>query len=78
MFEHTRAYSGFSVDDVPRARRFYGETLGLRVSEAHGMLMLHIEGGRDPLGRFTTSLDGASDAVMEKFLSGNMRRLLRT
>jgi len=49
MFERTRAYSGFSVDDVPRARRFYGETLGLRVSEAHGMLMLHIEGGRDTL-----------------------------
>jgi catechol 2,3-dioxygenase-like lactoylglutathione lyase family enzyme len=49
MFEHTRAYSGFSVDDVPRARRFYGETLGLRVSEAHGMLKLHIEGGRDTL-----------------------------
>ena len=36
----------------------------------------HIEGGRDPLGRFTTSLDGFSDAVMEKFLAGNMRRLL--
>ena len=28
----------------------------------------HIEGGRDPLGRFTASLDGFSDAVMEKFL----------
>jgi catechol 2,3-dioxygenase-like lactoylglutathione lyase family enzyme len=46
MFEHTRAFSGFSVDDVPKAREFYEETLGLRVSEAHGMLTLHIEGGR--------------------------------
>jgi predicted TIM-barrel fold metal-dependent hydrolase len=36
----------------------------------------HIEGGRDPLGRFTTSLDGCSDEVMAKFLAGNMRRLL--
>jgi catechol 2,3-dioxygenase-like lactoylglutathione lyase family enzyme len=49
MFEHTRAYSGFSVDDVPKAKRFYAETLGLRVSEANGMLMLHIEGDRDTL-----------------------------
>ena len=39
-------------------------------------LVQPLEGGRDPLGRFTTSLDGFSDAVMEKFLAGNMRRLL--
>jgi catechol 2,3-dioxygenase-like lactoylglutathione lyase family enzyme len=44
MFENTRAFSGFSVDDVPEARKFYGETLGLRVSEEYGMLSLHIAG----------------------------------
>jgi catechol 2,3-dioxygenase-like lactoylglutathione lyase family enzyme len=49
MFEHTKAFSGFSVDDIPKARRFYGETLGLRVSEANGMLTLHIEGDRNTL-----------------------------
>ncbi|HTE67553.1 MAG TPA: VOC family protein [Actinomycetes bacterium] len=49
MFEHTRAFSGFSVDDIPKAKRFYGETLGLRVSEEHGMLQLHIAGDRDTL-----------------------------
>src|SRR4030088_2239764 len=49
MFEHARAFSGFSVDDIPKARQFYGQTLGLRVSEANGMLTLHIEGGRDTL-----------------------------
>jgi catechol 2,3-dioxygenase-like lactoylglutathione lyase family enzyme len=49
MFEHTRAFSGFSVDDIPRAKEFYGDTLGLRVSEEHGMLHLHIEGDRDTL-----------------------------
>lgn len=49
MFENTRAFSGFSVDDVPEARRFYGETLGLRVSEEYGMLTLHIAGERDIL-----------------------------
>jgi catechol 2,3-dioxygenase-like lactoylglutathione lyase family enzyme len=49
MFEQTRAYSGFSVDDIERATQFYGETLGLRVSEQNGMLTLHIAGDRDTL-----------------------------
>jgi catechol 2,3-dioxygenase-like lactoylglutathione lyase family enzyme len=49
MFEHTKAYSGFSVDDIPKAKEFYGQTLGLRVDEEHGMLTLHIAGDRDTL-----------------------------
>jgi predicted enzyme related to lactoylglutathione lyase len=49
MFEHTKAYSGFSVDDIPKAKQFYGETLGLRVSEENGMLTLHIAGDRNTL-----------------------------
>jgi catechol 2,3-dioxygenase-like lactoylglutathione lyase family enzyme len=49
MFEHTKAFSGFSVDDIPAAKRFYGETLGVRVSEEHGMLLLHIAGDRNTL-----------------------------
>ena len=46
MFEHTAAFSGFSVDDIPAAKQFYSETLGLKVSEANGMLHLHIAGER--------------------------------
>ncbi len=49
MFEDTKAFSGFAVDDIPRAKQFYGETLGLRVTEEHGMLHLHIVGDRDTL-----------------------------
>ena len=49
MFRHTKAFSGFSVDDIDAARRFYGETLGLRVSEEHGLLFLHIAGDRETL-----------------------------
>ncbi|MBV9786913.1 MAG: VOC family protein [Chloroflexi bacterium] len=45
MFENTKAFSGFSVNDIAQARQFYGETLGLRVSEENGMLTLHIAGG---------------------------------
>lgn len=49
MFTDTKAFSGFSVDDVPRAKQFYGETLGVRVSEENGMLTLHIAGDRNTL-----------------------------
>ena len=49
MFENTKAISGFSVDDIPKAKQFYGDTLGLRISEDHGLLTLHIAGGRDTL-----------------------------
>jgi catechol 2,3-dioxygenase-like lactoylglutathione lyase family enzyme len=49
MFENSRAFSGFAVDDIAKARQFYGETLGLRVSEEFGMLTLHIAGDRDTL-----------------------------
>jgi catechol 2,3-dioxygenase-like lactoylglutathione lyase family enzyme len=49
MFRDTKAFSGFSVDDVPRAQGFYGGTLGLDVSEENGMLTLHIAGDRPVL-----------------------------
>ena len=51
MFANTKAFSGFAVDDLERARRFYGETLGLRVSEVedHGLLTLHLAGDRDTM-----------------------------
>jgi catechol 2,3-dioxygenase-like lactoylglutathione lyase family enzyme len=45
MFTKTKAYSGFSVGDIPAAKKFYGETLGLEVSEQNGMLGLEIAGG---------------------------------
>jgi predicted enzyme related to lactoylglutathione lyase len=45
MLGASRAYSGFSVDDIPAAKQFYAETLGLEVSEANGMLTLNTSGG---------------------------------
>ncbi|MEU3748380.1 MULTISPECIES: VOC family protein [Streptomyces] len=49
MFGETSAFSGFSVDDLDAARRFYGETLGLKVEEqGEGemrMLFLTLAGG---------------------------------
>jgi catechol 2,3-dioxygenase-like lactoylglutathione lyase family enzyme len=49
MFANTKAFSGFAVDDLEQARRFYGETLGIKTSEDHGLMTLHLAGGRDTL-----------------------------
>jgi catechol 2,3-dioxygenase-like lactoylglutathione lyase family enzyme len=45
MFKDTKAFSSFSVDDVPRAKQFYGETLGLSVTDEMDGLGLHLSGG---------------------------------
>ncbi|HEV2258308.1 MAG TPA: VOC family protein [Streptosporangiaceae bacterium] len=49
MFADTDAFSGFSVSDIDEARKFYAETLGLRVTEQYGLLTLRLAGGRDTL-----------------------------
>jgi len=55
MVDGSKAFSSFSVDDTEVAKRFYGETLGLDVSDvempgdAPGLLALHVGGGRDTL-----------------------------
>jgi catechol 2,3-dioxygenase-like lactoylglutathione lyase family enzyme len=36
MFKDTKAFSRFSVDDIQKAKKFYGQTLGLEVSESYG------------------------------------------
>jgi catechol 2,3-dioxygenase-like lactoylglutathione lyase family enzyme len=40
MFDASKAFSGFSVNDVAAAKSFYGDTLGLEVSEENGLLWL--------------------------------------
>ncbi|HVG66187.1 MAG TPA: VOC family protein [Actinomycetota bacterium] len=50
MLADSEAFSGFAVPDLAEARRFYADTLGLRVSELDdqsGLLTLHLGGGRD-------------------------------
>ena len=52
MLGDATAYSGFAVDDMDKAREFYGETLGIRTSmldEENGLMSLHLAGGRDTL-----------------------------
>jgi catechol 2,3-dioxygenase-like lactoylglutathione lyase family enzyme len=49
MFANTKAYSGFAVDDVEKARAFYEETLGVKTSVEHGLMTLHLAGDRPTL-----------------------------
>jgi catechol 2,3-dioxygenase-like lactoylglutathione lyase family enzyme len=81
MFGNSKAFSGFAVDDLAQARTFYGETLGLNVSEEHGLLQLHVAGtniliypkGKDHVPAVFTVLnfpvediDKAVDALSER------------
>ena len=45
MLEKSRAFSSFSANDIPKAKEFYGGTLGLEVSESQGLLTLKLAGG---------------------------------
>jgi predicted enzyme related to lactoylglutathione lyase len=45
MLRDSKAFSGFSVDDIQKAKEFYARTLGLGVSQAHGLLELQLAGG---------------------------------
>src|ERR1700712_1035375 len=48
MFKDTKAFSGFAVDDVAKARELYGDTLGIETSEENGILNLRLAGGERP------------------------------
>jgi len=52
MLADAPAFSGFAVPDIPAARAFYGDVLGLNteiVDETNGLMTLHLAGGRDTL-----------------------------
>ena len=49
MLKESKAFSGFSANDIAKAKDFYGQTLGLEVSEDHGLLTLHLAGGHKVL-----------------------------
>jgi predicted enzyme related to lactoylglutathione lyase len=49
MLGGSKAFSGFAVDDIGAARRFYEEVLGLDVSEENGLLSLELAGGTNVL-----------------------------
>jgi catechol 2,3-dioxygenase-like lactoylglutathione lyase family enzyme len=49
MLSRNHAFSGYSTDDIARAKEFYQGTLGLDVTEENGMLSLKFLGGHTVL-----------------------------
>jgi catechol 2,3-dioxygenase-like lactoylglutathione lyase family enzyme len=49
MLKDSKAFSGFSTGDIPKTKEFYAGTLGLDVTESHGLLTLRLAGGNNVL-----------------------------
>jgi predicted enzyme related to lactoylglutathione lyase len=52
MLANAKAFSGFAVDDLEKARAFYADTLGVNVEvldEENGLMSLHHPDGHDTL-----------------------------
>jgi predicted enzyme related to lactoylglutathione lyase len=48
MFKNTKAFSSFSVNDLQKAKEFYGKTLGVEVKDnPMGLIELQIASGND-------------------------------
>jgi hypothetical protein len=67
MFADTKAFSGFAVDDLGKARQFYGDTLGIKTSildEENGLMSLHLAGDRDTLVYESTGFTPGSYTIL--------------
>jgi len=49
MLGESKAFSGFAAPDIAKVKEFYSKTLGLKVTEKHGLLTLHVAGGNNVL-----------------------------
>src|SRR5256885_1221805 len=45
MIDTANSFSSFAVKDIPAAKRFYEDTLGIEVTEENDLLGLHVGGG---------------------------------
>jgi catechol 2,3-dioxygenase-like lactoylglutathione lyase family enzyme len=45
MLTNSHAFSGFSSNDIAKAKEFYAQKLGLELTEKNGLLTLHLAGG---------------------------------
>jgi catechol 2,3-dioxygenase-like lactoylglutathione lyase family enzyme len=67
MLENSKAYSGFAVDDLHEARKFYGETLGLKlttIDEENGLMSLELAGDRTTLVYVKPDLSPANYTIL--------------
>ena len=49
MLENSKAFSGFAAPNIAKEKEFYTEKLGLKTSEDHGLLTLHLANGNNVL-----------------------------
>lgn len=67
MLQNSKAYSGFAVDDLEKAKAFYGQTLGLGVTEVdpqNGVLELRTGGDRNLVMYLSSNLTPASYTIL--------------
>jgi catechol 2,3-dioxygenase-like lactoylglutathione lyase family enzyme len=67
MLQNSKAYSGFAVDDLEKAKAFYGQTLGLGVTEVdpqNGVLELRTGGDRNVVMYLSSNLTPASYTIL--------------
>ena len=51
MLASSKAFGGFSVDDVAKAHEFYGDVLGLAARVENGLLHIDLAGGGSVITR---------------------------
>lgn len=67
MLASSEAFSGFAVNDLDKARQFYGETLGLEVEaldEENGLLSLKHPGDRATLAYLSPDMTPPSYTIL--------------
>jgi catechol 2,3-dioxygenase-like lactoylglutathione lyase family enzyme len=67
MLSDSKAYSGFAVNDIDKAREFYGETLGLKVDvldEENGLLQINHDAERATLAYKKEDLEPGNYTIL--------------
>jgi catechol 2,3-dioxygenase-like lactoylglutathione lyase family enzyme len=67
LLRNSKAYSGFAVDDLGKAKAFYEQTLGLPLTELDpqaGVLQLTTGGDRDIVVYLSSNLTPASYTIL--------------
>lgn len=72
MFNNTKAFSSFSVDNIAKAKQFYGDTLGINVKEVPEGLELHLAGGGVPVFIYPSTDYKAPEHTVLNFLVDNV------
>jgi catechol 2,3-dioxygenase-like lactoylglutathione lyase family enzyme len=68
MLKNSKAFSSFSVDDIKKAKEFYGGTLGLDVNVTPEGLELHLAGGGVPVFIYPSTDYHAPEHTVLNFL----------